>query len=451
MVEKLKSKLANDLQLKELLSGSAVVFTFKVLGLVSGYLLSYIITRHFGEEVLGVYSLTFTILSLVVVASRLGLDEALVKVVSNLVSINKSGQAKDAYNKSVRLVLLLSLICSFLVYHSAPFAAKLFENVLLVKSIRIVSFAIVPYALIKLNADTLRGMKKMKAFSYLQVGSLLLLMSFFLLIGVSFLEITDYLPFYTLVVASVLMGVWSLLLIRKNFVVQNKGTDQYERLIKISLPMMLTSSMFLVLSWTDNLLLGRFLPEDQVGIYFIAFKFGLIISLSLFAVNSIAAPKFSELSTAVDRHRLRKLAMQSVKVNMWSSLPVFLLLLISVEWLLSLYGPSFLIAKRCVYILAIGQLYNALSGSVLNFLNMTGHEKLVSKIILSAAILNVALNYYLIPYFDASDYWLGIEGAALSSMICLIYWNTLGVYYVYRHHGFLMFPNPFRLNFRTNA
>ena len=71
MVEKLKSKLANDLQLKELLSGSAVVFTFKVLGLVSGYLLSYIITRHFGEEVLGVYSLTFTILSIVVVASRL--------------------------------------------------------------------------------------------------------------------------------------------------------------------------------------------------------------------------------------------------------------------------------------------------------------------------------------------------------------------------------------------
>ena len=37
MVEKLKSKLANDLQ-QELLSGSAVVFAFKVLGLVSGYL-----------------------------------------------------------------------------------------------------------------------------------------------------------------------------------------------------------------------------------------------------------------------------------------------------------------------------------------------------------------------------------------------------------------------------
>ena len=195
MVEKLKSKLANDLQLKELLSGSAVVFAFKVLGLVSGYLLSYIITKHFGEEVLGVYSLTFTILSLVVVASRLGLDEALVKIVSNLVSKNKSGQAKDAYDKSIRLVIFLSLICSFLVYHSAAFIATWFENKLLVKSIKIVAFAIVPYALIKLNAETLRGMKKMKAFSYLQVGSLLLLMSLFLLIGISFLRLQITYPF----------------------------------------------------------------------------------------------------------------------------------------------------------------------------------------------------------------------------------------------------------------
>jgi O-antigen/teichoic acid export membrane protein len=239
------------------------------------------------------------------------------------------------------------------------------------------------------------------------------------------------------------MFFWSKSLIGKNFIVNEKGSDNYERLMKISLPMMLTSSMFLVLNWTDNLFLGRFLSEDQVGIYFIAFKFGLIISLSLFAVNSIAAPKFSELSSAIDTSKLRKLAMQSVKLNLWSAIPVFVLLIFSAEWLLSLYGSSFVVAKRCVYILAFGQLYNALSGSVLNFLNMTGHEKLVSKIIVSAALLNVVLNYYLIPWFESSEGWLGIEGAAISSMMCLIYWNSLGIYFVYKYHGFIMFPTPF--------
>ena len=76
---------------------------------------------------------------------------------------------------------------------------------------------------------------------------------------------------------------------------------------------------------------------------------------------------------------------------------------------------------------------------------MTGNEKLVSKIVLSAALLNVMLNYYLIPIFEAYDSWSGIEGAAIASSICLIYWNALGLYFVYKHHGFLMFPNPFSL------
>ena len=443
MVEKLKSKLANDLQLKELLSGSAVVFIFRILGLFSGYLLSYIITHYFGEEVLGVYSLSFTILSLVVVASRLGLDEALVKILSDLISKNKTGQAKDAYDKSVRLIFIVSILLSIVVYQSANYIAAWFGNEMLIGSIKIVAYAITPYALIKVNADSLRGMKKMRAFSYLQVGSLLLFMSIFLLIGIFFFEFTNDLPFYALLVASLIMFFWSKSLIGKNFIVNEKGFDNYERLMKISLPMMLTSSMFLVLNWTDNLFLGRFLSEDQVGIYFIAFKFGLIISLSLFAVNSIAAPKFSELSSAIDTSKLRKLAMQSVKLNLWSAIPVFVLLIFSAEWLLSLYGSSFVVAKRCVYILAFGQLYNALSGSVLNFLNMTGHEKLVSKIIVSAALLNVVLNYYLIPWFESSEGWLGIEGAAISSMMCLIYWNSLGIYFVYKYHGFIMFPTPF--------
>ena len=274
MLEKLKNKFTKDMQLKELLSGSAVVFFFRVLGLFSGYLLSYIISQYFGEEVLGVYSLSFTILSLVVVVSRLGLDEALVKVVSDLLFNNKKGQAKDAYRKSVRLIVFLSAGLSVLVYQSAEFVANWFGNELLVRAIKIVACAIVPYALIKVNAETLKGMKNMKAFSYLQVGSLLLLMSVFLLVGIFLFEPTYYLPFYALLGSSLIIYLWSALLINKNFVGSEMGYDNYKRLIKISLPMMLTSSMFLVLSWTDNIFLGRFLSEDQVGIYFIAFKLG---------------------------------------------------------------------------------------------------------------------------------------------------------------------------------
>mgnify|MGYP001166884448 CR=1 FL=1 len=439
------ANLRLDMNLTELLKGSAIVFLFRSLGLFSGYALSYIIILYYGEEVLGVYSLSFTLLSLVVVLSRMGLDEALVKVISDLFYVNKQGEAKDAYLKSTILILLVSSFFFVLFNQSAHSIAVWFGNPMLNKAFKIVSYAIVPYALIKLNADTLRGMKKMKAFSYLQVGTLFLVMSVFLLLGIQFIEYSEYLPMYALFAATFTVYLVSALLIKKHFKVKRVETKRVKMLMKISLPMMLTSSMFLVLSWTDNIFLGRFLSEDQVGIYFIAFKLGLIISLSLFAVNSIAAPKFSELSSDVNKLELQKLAMQSAKLNLWSSFPIFILLVVSTEWLLSLYGPSFLVAKTCVYILAIGQLYNALSGSVLSLLNMTGHERLVSRIVLSAAILNVVLNYFLIPIFESSPNWEGIEGAALASTICLIYWNSLGLYFVYKYYGFLMFPNPFHL------
>jgi len=439
------TKLRLDFNLKELLQGSAIVFLFKFLGLFSGYVLSYIITKHYGEETLGIYSLSFTLLSFVVVLSRMGLDEAMVKVISDLFYVNKQGQAKDAYFKSSFLILLVSALFSVLVFQSADYIATWFDNESLTKAFKIIAYTIVPYSLIKVNADTLRGMKKMKVFSYLQVGSLFLLMSVVLLLGIQFFDETVYMPMYALLIATIVVYLWSCVLLKRNFKVKNTGTEKMKRLMKISLPMMLTSSMFLVLSWTDNIFLGRFLSEDQVGIYFIAFKLGLIISLSLFAINSIAAPKFSELSAANDKELLKRLAMQSANLNLGSSLPVFIVLILTTEWLLSLYGNSFIIAKYCVYILAVGQLFNALSGSVLNFLNMTGNEKLVSKIVLSAALLNIVLNYYLIPIFEAYDTWSGIEGAAIASSICLIYWNALGLYFVYKHHGFLMFPNPFSL------
>tara|TARA_B110000444_G_C18852012_1_gene606567 strand:+ start:4744 stop:6102 length:1359 start_codon:yes stop_codon:yes gene_type:complete len=442
------SNIRLDLNLNELIRGTALVFIFRLLGVFSGYMLSYIITKYFGDEVLGIYSICFTLLSLAVVFSRMGLDEALVKVVSQLNFQNKSGQARAAYLNSSVLVFFLSLLVAIIFYESSHFFAQWFGNILLEEPIKIVAFAIVPFALIKLNAEMLRGMKKLKAYSYLQTGSLFLVMCLFIVAGIPFFKFKIDIPFYALLFSCFIICLLSYFLVQKHSRVAIKSQESLGRLLKISLPMMLTSSMFLVLSWTDNILLGRFLSEDQVGIYFVAFKLALIISLSLFAVNSAVAPKFSELSSINEGSSLRRLARQSVKLNLATSLPIFIALILSTEYLLSLYGNSFLLAKRCVYILAVGQLYNSLSGSVLNFLNMTGFEKLVSKIIFSAALLNIVLNYFLIPQFDQTEGWTGIEGAAIASTISVIYWNSLGLYFVYKHHGIFMFPH--RLLFKKS-
>ena len=66
-------------------------------------------------------------------------------------------------------------------------------------------------------------------------------------------------------------------------------------ILKISIPMMLTSSLFYILQWTDTLILGIYRPEWEIGVYNVAIKISSVTIISLFAINSIAAPKFAEL------------------------------------------------------------------------------------------------------------------------------------------------------------
>ena len=47
-------------------------------------------------------------------------------------------------------------------------------------------------------------------------------------------------------------------------------------MLSISLPMLLTGSMFYLLQWADTLILGIYLPESKVGIYNVSMKISLV-------------------------------------------------------------------------------------------------------------------------------------------------------------------------------
>ena len=61
-------------------------------------------------------------------------------------------------------------------------------------------------------------------------------------------------------------------------------------------------------------------------------------------------------------------------------------------------------------------------------MNMTGHQKALSKIILVAALANVSLNLVLIPHW-------GIMGAAVATMISGTFWNVYTLIYIKNKFG----------------
>ena len=68
---------------------------------------------------------------------------------------------------------------------------------------------------------------------------------------------------------------------------------------------------------------------------------------------------------------------------------------------------------------------------------MTNNQNIYAKILFVGALVNIVLNYILIPIY-------GINGAAIASMFSLVVWNVLMIYEVRRKFGFYTFYIPLK-------
>ena len=194
--------------------------------------------------------------------------------------------------------------------------------------------------------------------------------------------------------------------------------------------MLMSSSLIMIMGWTDTIILGIFRTEQEVGIYSVALRIAAITGGVLFAINSIAAPKFAEFHARGDLESLSKIAKQSTKLIFWTSTPVLMVLFLFPSLVLGIFGEDFKKGIYALIFLSFGQFVSAVSGSVGYILQMTGRQMLFQKIILSATAFNILLNLILIPPY-------GINGAAIASMIGIVFWNLTAVAAVKKELGIL--------------
>jgi len=174
----------------------------------------------------------------------------------------------------------------------------------------------------------------------------------------------------------------------------------------------------------ETLMLGLLTDSVQVGAYRVAFQISMLIILILTVINQVLQPKFSALYVSGDIAGLEDLALKSSwEMFLAVLLPGAVLLAFAGPFLEFVFGNDYRIAAVALQILVIGQCINVFFGSVGTLLNMTGFEKESSKGMAIAIIINIALNLILIPEF-------GLNGAALSSMLSIFFWNLMLRHYV---------------------
>jgi O-antigen/teichoic acid export membrane protein len=281
-------------------------------------------------------------------------------------------------------------------------------------------------ALWGLASEMLRGLGRMSGYASVQQGVLTALaVALMLSLGLNVVSAFGA-ALLVVAVAAVAQVAWSLPTGSK--AIDMPASYRRSAMLSTAWPMLLGSAMFLVMSWTDTLLLGHFLDESEVGVYRVAFRLAAVITLVQAAVNSYAAPWFAERHAVGDDAGLRRALAQTTGLNVAFSVPAFLALAVAPAWWLGWFGPAFESGAMCLLCLALGQLVNALCGPVMYLLNMTGHERVAQRIVWVAALLNLALNLWAIPRF-------GILGAAASTAATMVLWNVAAAVAVQRQLG----------------
>jgi O-antigen/teichoic acid export membrane protein len=178
--------------------------------------------------------------------------------------------------------------------------------------------------------------------------------------------------------------------------------------LAFALPMFLIEGCYFLLTNSDVLVVGFYLPPDQVGIYFAAAKTMALVHFVYFAVKAAAAPRFAALVAADDKPALALFARQTVIWTFWPSLLLGGVVLAAAPLLLALFGPAFQSGQPVMTVLFIGIMAKALVGPGEVLLTMAGEQTRTALIYLTVLVVNIVLNITLIPRY-------GLVGAAAAT------------------------------------
>ncbi|UTD27496.1 flippase [Bradyrhizobium sp. WD16] len=193
--------------------------------------------------------------------------------------------------------------------------------------------------------------------------------------------------------------------------------------LKVSLPILLVESFYLLLSYTDVLMLQQFRSSDEVGVYFAVVKTLALVSFIHYAMSATTAHRFTEYHAAGDRARLSAYVAEAIKWTFWPSLAATLALLAIGKPLLWLFGPQFTDGYGIMFVAAVGLVGRAAIGPVERLLNMLGHQHICALAYALAFAMNVVLCLLLVPRFGGH----GAAAATSASLIfetALLFWIT---------------------------
>lgn len=212
---------------------------------------------------------------------------------------------------------------------------------------------------------------------------------------------------------------------------EKKKSNVSSELFSYSWPIIFTSIIASILFWIDSFSIGYFKDATQVGFYNAAVP---IASLLLVAYSLFTQLFFPLITKEYSQKNLGLIKQLSQQIGKWIflvNLPLlFMMMFFPGVFLNVLFGAQYLVAENALRYLAIGTFVYSIFLVSSDLLSMAGRSKLLLLNIFIAAVINAALNSFLVPRY-------GIDGASFATMICYLLLSLALMFWANRSLGII--------------
>jgi len=395
-----------------LLHGGVWAIAARVVGIIAALAVNGLLARLLTPENMGVYFLIISVVSVAALVAQAGLPSSIVRLIAESMGKGDGERARVAIRLSVVFCGLFSLIVAGAFYFGVGqwAAIFIFKSTPMVKTIGVAAVLIIVTALQGLIVEIFRGFHDMRlaslfggvttpVFSVMAFGGIWLLQGYAGLHDILLLLLGGWLLSFFI----------AMVMLRPKFSMLHGGGDiDGKSLLKISIPMGVTSLAIFAANQGDLWVVGAFLPEQQAAVYGAVLRFVMIMTMTHSLVVAVVQSTIAEMYGEGDLQRVQRIAQGSALVACTSAFGLILVYVVfGHELLVGVFGEFYGVGYWSLLIICTGQFVGMLFGSAGMVLMMTGYQSQFMKLSLATASLGILLAIGLVTIY-------GMTGVAIA-------------------------------------
>jgi len=393
-----------------------------------GFISFPILTRVLTKGEYGVLGLVMTTISLVVAFSKAGLSEGIIRFYSEF---NNTTKQINIFTSTIVIRGLFFSIVAVIIYSLFfPIVRPLLginNQFLSCFMIMALYLFIRPLNIIVLNFLRVNG--KALFFNVVNFFTKVISVSLGLLLLIYVIKDLDgyFLGFVAgEYIIAIVLFVWFFS--RYKVYPSNVSRDLSKKLIIFGIPLLFSELSYLLLSYADRYMIIFFYNEKALGLYSVGYNLAMYIAnIVVFSLNYAVVPIYVKVFAEQGKEKTERFLSDCFDYLMIAVVPIcFGYHAISKELFVFLASDKYAQAAGFSSVILLGTIILGMN-SILNAgLYIRKRTMLMLFIMLAAVIVNIILNYFLIPTY-------GVQGAAFATLISSIMVIVLTVFFSFRY------------------